>query len=194
MVILGSFLIISAMCRWTFLSTPNTTELNTSSSNELHVITVPMGQLQGRYVPRSPTPSYSKPPDYCMVADKPPTYEEAIAMLPVYQPTGYSSSSESSQETGSWEFLPHQVPDPPPMHNTGAETQEDPTISPVSDVSEANHSINSASPDTLPPLEQSKPCVSSVPEPVSSMACPSTMPDTQVPSVASENSEGEQCP
>ncbi|KAK4307565.1 hypothetical protein Pmani_020709 [Petrolisthes manimaculis] len=127
LVVVGSFLIISALCQWMFLSPSPTTTVHEVSSEEgnggggvsggggggssgdLHIITVPMGRSQGqsRSAGMSST-GLGKPPDYFMVTEKPPSYEEAMSMLPPYPGFLQLSTDGRSQD----EYLaPHQVPE-----------------------------------------------------------------------------------
>lgn len=100
LVIVGSFLIIAAMCRWMFLAPHNVQENggfqnggNTSDGgSDLHVITVAMGRSPRTGGNTCSTGNsgtlQSKPPDYFLVTEKPPSYEEAMSMLPPYTTTG----------------------------------------------------------------------------------------------------------
>nr|XP_045598999.1 uncharacterized protein LOC123758598 [Procambarus clarkii]XP_045599009.1 uncharacterized protein LOC123758598 [Procambarus clarkii] len=114
LVIIGSFLIIAAMCRWMFLlPQPSAVhEVNSDRVSDLHVITVPMGRSQGRScTPGTSTASQGKPPDYFLVTEKPPSYEEAMSMLPPYS-TAQTGSLQLNTEGGLGDFLaPHQVPE-----------------------------------------------------------------------------------
>ncbi|KAK8723570.1 hypothetical protein OTU49_011791 [Cherax quadricarinatus] len=118
LVIVGSFLIIAAMCRWMFLSPQSTivSEVPSERVGDLHVITVPMGGIQGPpcvqgplCAPGAATTTQGKPPDYFLVVEKPPSYEEAMSMLLPYAAT--SSSSWHLSASGLEDFLaPNQVP------------------------------------------------------------------------------------
>ncbi|CAL4196210.1 unnamed protein product, partial [Meganyctiphanes norvegica] len=96
LVIVGSFLIIAAMCRWMFLAPHNVHQENGGSNSDggsdLHVITVAMGR-SSRTAANSCSPAntrtmQNKPPDYFLVTEKPPSYEEAMSMLPPYISSG----------------------------------------------------------------------------------------------------------
>ncbi|XP_064093745.1 uncharacterized protein LOC135206263 [Macrobrachium nipponense] len=122
LVIIGSFLIIAAMFRWMFLSPhPSTVhEVNSEATGDLHVITVPMGRTQSQSrTPGTSAASQGKPPDYFLVTEKPPSYEEAMSMLPKYAAT-HSGSLQLNTEGGLEDFLaPHQVPESYPEGATG---------------------------------------------------------------------------
>lgn len=126
LVIIGSFLIIAAMCRWMFHSPhPSTVrEVTSDATGDLHVITVPMGRSQGHSrTPGTSTASHGKPPDYFLVTEKPPSYEEAMSMLPLYLGTR-SGSLRLNTEGGLEDFLvPHQVPESQPEGATGGSLQ-----------------------------------------------------------------------
>lgn len=128
LVILGSFLIISALCRWMSTSPQTTTtavqEVSSDGAGDLHVITVPM--VRGQSQSRNPCTSVlqSRPPDYFMVTEKPPSYEEAMSMLPPY-PATHSGSLQLNAEGGLEEFLaPHQVPESQPEGAVGGLLQQ----------------------------------------------------------------------
>nr|XP_053644643.1 uncharacterized protein LOC128697157 [Cherax quadricarinatus] len=106
------------MCRWMFLSPQSTivSEVPSERVGDLHVITVPMGGIQGPpcvqgplCAPGAATTTQGKPPDYFLVVEKPPSYEEAMSMLLPYAAT--SSSSWHLSASGLEDFLaPNQVP------------------------------------------------------------------------------------
>ncbi|XP_037773217.1 pectinesterase inhibitor 10-like [Penaeus monodon] len=117
LVIIGSFLIIAAMCRWMFLSpNPSTVhevrDVNSEGTGDLHVITVPMGRSNTHSrAPGTSTASLGKPPDYFLVAEKPPSYEEAMSMLPPCR-ASQSGVLQLNADGGLEDFLtPHQVPE-----------------------------------------------------------------------------------
>lgn len=75
------------------------------------MITVPMVRSQGPRSPPACTASQGKPPDYFMVTEKPPSYEEALLMLPPF-PATCSRSLELNTEGGlAGSLVPHQVPE-----------------------------------------------------------------------------------
>lgn len=129
LVIIGSFLIIAAMCRWMFVSPQATTttavqEVSSDGAGDLHVITVPM--VRGQAHSRTPgtSASQTRPPDYFLVTEKPPSYEEAMSMLPPY-PATRSGSLQLNAEGGLQDFLaPHQVPESQPEGAVGGSQQQ----------------------------------------------------------------------
>ncbi|XP_042887906.1 uncharacterized protein LOC122263517 isoform X2 [Penaeus japonicus] len=127
LVIIGSFLIIAAMCRWMFLSpNPSTVhEVNSEGTGDLHVITVPMGRSNTHSrAPGTSTASLGKPPDYFLVAEKPPSYEEAMSMLPPCR-ASQSGSLQLNADGGLEDFLaPHQVPENYPEGATGGSSPQ----------------------------------------------------------------------
>ena len=88
------------------------------------MITVPM--VRGQTQSRTPctSVSQSRPPDYFLVTEKPPSYEEAMSMLPPY-PVTHSGSLQLNAEGGLEDFLaPHQVPENQPEGAVGGLLQQ----------------------------------------------------------------------
>ena len=79
-----------------------------------------MGRTQSQSrTPGTSTATQGKPPDYFLVTEKPPSYEEAMSMLPKYAAT-HSGSLQLNTEGGLEDFLaPHQVPESHPGGATG---------------------------------------------------------------------------
>ncbi|KAG7177723.1 uncharacterized protein LOC121862698 [Homarus americanus] len=149
LVIIGSFLIIAAMCRWMCLTPhPSTVhEVNPDGAGDLHVITVPMSRSQVTLrTPGTSRASQGKPPDYFLVTEKPPSYEEAMSMLPPYSATR-SGSLQLNTEGGLEDFLaPHQVPESQPEGATGGSLQQ-----PNMRMETGNHEESECSVGPLPP-------------------------------------------
>lgn len=99
-------------------------KVSSDGAGDLHVITVPM--VRGQTQSRTPCNSISqnRPPDYFLVTEKPPSYEEAMSMLPPY-PVTHSGSLQLNAEGGLEDFLaPHQVPESQPEGAVGGLLQQ----------------------------------------------------------------------
>lgn len=99
-------------------------KVSSDGVGDLHVITVPMGRGQTQSRTSCTTVSQNRPPDYFLVTEKPPSYEEAMSMLPRY-PTTHSGSLQLNAEGGLEDFLaPHQVPESQPEGAIGGLLQQ----------------------------------------------------------------------
>ncbi|KAF2356591.1 hypothetical protein FHG87_012655 [Trinorchestia longiramus] len=96
LLILGSFLIIVAMFRWMYLVPHVNSQLSArdlGQHGDLQVVSVPLS-LRGpssmyphQHVPHPSLDPSNKPPDYQQVMEKPPTYEEAVAVFMASMPS-----------------------------------------------------------------------------------------------------------
>lgn len=94
--------------------------------------------------------SQTRPPDYFLVTEKPPSYEEAMSMLPPY-PATHSGPLRLNAEGGLEDFLaPHQVPESQPEGAIGgSQLQPDVGVQQTDGHKESERLLNlSSSPPT----------------------------------------------